>query len=71
MKKIRAYIKVPWIPPSKVCIVLSKIEVIGQAMSYQSLATFIDSSLKNGLVSVGVQWQNLNCLDISMAISSS
>lgn len=70
MKKIRAYIKAPWIPLSRVNIAQFKIKGIQYAKSYFEPATFTDAFLRNDLVGIGVSWHSLGLHDISMTRAS-
>lgn len=39
-------------------------------MSHQGPAVFTNSSLRNNLLGIGVHWQNLNLLEVFIAVSS-
>lgn len=70
IEKIGAYTKNPLTNPLRIFIMDNKKQAADLAKSHKRVATFVDSSVRNDLVGIGVYWQDILWFSISDTIAS-
>ena len=70
MRLIHPYAKALWISPVKMVIPVSRAKAIRAAQEIKGLARYSDASGYNDLIGIGVHWQQIDALSVSLTIPS-
>ncbi|MCJ1342161.1 hypothetical protein MMC31_000341 [Peltigera leucophlebia] len=70
IEKTGAYARNPLTSPVKVLILDNKKHAADLAKKHKGMAAFVDSSLRNDLVEIGIYWQGIPWLSTADTISS-